>query len=229
MQGPVLSSLYALTLLTPTQTLWSRYCYSPQFKDEETEPYGIKQMSKDFIIISQFTVLICFPICHSSGTMNRQEPGFIHLLCLKMVCPSNYLLYEEMLPFNMLIYIGEFISYGPIMGCAPQMFIPGWFKNWVISQWWMAHSFRRSTWPAGHFSGICRCCSRILLLTQHLLCKLFPPGHCGLCIVIFQQLCSIVIHHVPSSDAFAPDCKTWDKSGVARLQFDLWKSFDSIT
>lgn len=75
----------------------------------------------------------------------------------------------------MLIYTGEFISYGPIMGYVQQMCIPGWLKNWVIGQWWMAHSFRRSTWPVGHSSAVCPCCSWNPFLTQHLLCKLFPP------------------------------------------------------
>lgn len=149
--------------------------------------------------------------------MNRQEPGFIHLLAWKWYILSSHLLYEEALPLNTLVYIGEFISYGPIMGYAQQMIIPSWLKNWVISQWWIAHSFRRSVWPAGHSSGICRCCSRNQPLIQHLLCKLFSPGCCGLCMVIFKQLGSIVICHVPSSVAFPPDPKTWDESGISHM------------
>lgn len=85
----------------------------------------------------------------------KQEPSLMHLLCLKMTCPPELLIVWRPVTFNTFIYL----LIGIIMGIIIYL-LPGWFKNCVISQWWMAHSFRRSTWPAGHFSGVCKCCSR---------------------------------------------------------------------
>lgn len=94
-------------------------------------------------------------------TRYKQEPSFMHRLCLKMTCPQELFIVWRPVTFDTLIYllISIFAFYGSIMGIIIYL-LPCWFKNWVISQWWMAHSFRRSTWPAGHFSGACRCCSR---------------------------------------------------------------------
>lgn len=94
-------------------------------------------------------------------TRYKQEPSFMHRLCLKMTCPQELFIIWRPVTFDTLIYllISIFAFYGSIMGIIIYL-LPCWFKNWVISQWWMAHSFRRSTWPAGHFSGACRCCSR---------------------------------------------------------------------
>lgn len=146
----------------------------------------------------------------------------MHLLCLKMTCLQELFIAWRHVVFNtfMSLLISKFTFYESIMGIIIYL-LPGWFKNWVISQWWMAHSFRRGTWPAGPFGGVCRCCAEIC--SWHSTCL----ANCSLLTVVSfawwssNGWAALWTLHVPSSDLFAPDPKIWDKSDATCLSFHL--------